>query len=534
MASLKGSRNTAIGMFVDGLTIKIAKLSIKGKNVVVEELQSATLAARLEEPKMQMLEGGMETTGEGAESFTAAPMMEASADLGTGDNNSVMLGLLSKYPVDKYVLGYALEEPSIYYHVFETDFGLEGKKLKTRIVTELQSVRATMPPTDSVDTFFSAEKSLVSVIREDGLVVLRSLEAIKPFVGNRLPRISLIESADIALMNLARANFGFAPDDFSAVVYIGTEFTRIIFMKGSEFLHFAPVIGEGHDAPNIQNTVYSRLLLEQDNIGIPRLNKILLAGECHQIAFDEFLHEQLSDVEIQYLNTPYLDTSALSPETQEQIPEFAIPIATAWKILDDIHPAFYPINLLPGSVREGQKVFKLAWHGYLLVVLIFLGTFFFTSRFTNLRTETVKKENTLVQLQRRIEENQRLQGAIADLNEQIRRYNVALAKYDSLVPGADRWSRGLTRLTKGVEDVNSIWVTNLQSMAGDAMELKGYSLYRDRIPRIAAQFDNSTLSKVEETKIREKTPTVYYFTIGVPPQKEAGQAFTIARPDSAK
>ena len=534
MASLKGSRNTAIGMFVDGLNVKIAKLSINGKNVVVEELQSATLAARLEEPKMQMLEAGTEGGGEGGESFGSTPLLESAAELGMNDNNSVILGLLSRYPADKYVLGYALEEPSIYYHVFETDFGLEGKKLKTKIVGELQNVRATAPPIDSVDTFFSAEKNLVSVIREDGLVVLRSLEAIKPFMGNRLPRISLIESADLALMNLARANFGFAPDDFSAIVYVGVEFTRIIFMKGSEFLHFAPVIGEGHDAPNIQNTVYSRLLLEQDNIGIPRLNKILLAGECHHIAFDEFLHEQLSDVEIQYLNTPYLDTSVLAPEVQEQIPEFAIPIATAWKILDDIHPAFYPINLLPGSVREGQKVFKLAWHGYLLVGLIFLGTFFFTSRFTNLRTEVAKKENTLVQLERRVEENQRLQTAIADLNEQIRRYNVALAKYDSLVPGADRWSRALSRLTKGVEDVNSIWVTNLQSMAGDAMELKGYALMRDRIPRISAQFDNSTLSKVEETKIREKTPTVYYFTITVPPQKETAGGLTLTRRDSVK
>ncbi|MBI1803884.1 MAG: hypothetical protein HYR77_05395 [Ignavibacteria bacterium] len=525
MASLRGNKNSAIGIFVDGLEIKLAKLSLKRGKIIIDELTSTTLASKLEERQSASVD--LESLSESAEAFTI-PTTEGTDDAAS-DNNSIMLGLLSKYPSASYVLGYAISEPSIYYHTLESDFGLKGNKLKQRILDELRSVRAVQPAIDAIDYFQSADKNLVSVVREDGMMMLRVLEEIKPFLGKRLPRISLIEISDIALLNLARANYGFSSDEVTTIIYVGVEFTRLIFMKGSEFFHFAPVVGEGHDSPNIQNTVYARLLLEQDNMGLPRIDKILLAGESHRIAFDQFIHEQMPDVDVQYLRTPHLDTSGLAAGQQEMIPEFAVPIATAWKVLDDTHPAFYPVNVLPVSVREQQRSFKLAWHGYVLLLLVFLSSFYFTSRYASLNKEVSGKENVLNQLQDKLAENERLKVAIANLNQQISRYNTALGVYDSLVPGSDRWNRMLVQLTKGVEDLGAIWVTEVKALGGGAMSIQGYTLYRARIPRISALFDNSTLTKVEVKEIREKAPPVYNFIISVPPQPEkSGRADSAA------
>jgi Tfp pilus assembly protein PilN len=428
--------------------------------------------------------------------------------------------LLSKYPTSSYSFCYAIAEPSIYYHTLEGDFGLKGNKLKLRVLDELRNVRAVQPQLDAIDFFRSAEKNLICVVREDGTTLLNTLQDIKSFLGNRIPKIALIESADVALLNIARANHGFAADEITTIIYVGVEFSRLIFMKGSDFFHFAPVLGEGFESPNIQNTVYSRLLLEQDNMGIARLDKILLAGESHRIAFDEFLHHQLPDVDVQYLRTPYLDSSGVSQEVQEQIPEYAVPIATAWKVLDDDHPGFYQTNLLPEVIKEGQRTFKLAWHGYLLLGLVFVATLFFTREFAMKRQELNSKQQTLGQLQTRLAENEKLKAAIADQNDQRTRYNTALAVYDSLVPGCDRWNRYIAQLTKGVEDLRGIWITEVRALAGGAMSVQGYALYRARIPRIAALFDNSTLTKVEVKEIRAKSPPVYNFLITVPPQPE--------------
>jgi hypothetical protein len=516
MSSLRGSKNSAVGIFVDGLELKLAKLSIKKGNVVLDDLLSATLAAKLEERHAASVE--LENIGESTETF-ALPTSEMT-EVATGDNSSVLLGLLSKFPSSTYVFGYAISEPSIYYHTFESDFGLKGTKLKQRVLDELRTVRAVQPALDAIDFFHSVDKSLVTVVRENGTTLLNLMDQIKPFLGKRLPRIALIEVADIALMNLARVNYGFTPDEITTIIYVGVEFTRLIFMKGSEFFHFAPVLGEGYDSPNIQNTVYSRLLLEQDNMGIPRIDKIILAGESRRIAFEEFIREQLPEVDVQSLRMPYLDATAVSADLQEQVPEYAIAIATAWKILETERAGFYPVNVLPEAVREGQRTFKLAWHGYLLMVLVFLTSFYFTSKYATIEKEVVTKRRVLIQYQEKVAENDKMKAAIASLNEQIGRYNTALAVYDSLVPGCDRWNKTLAQLTKGVEDLGAVWVTEVRSLGGGAMSIQGYTLYRARIQRIAAMFDNATLSKVEVKEIREKAPPVYNFVLSVPPQPE--------------
>src|SRR5947199_10210863 len=111
MASLRGNKNSAIALFVDGLELKLAKLSIKKGNIVLDALQSATLAAKLEE--RQVADLSSETITESADAF-ALP-----ADAGSetaGDNNSVLLSLLSKYPTQSYIFCYAVAETSMYYH----------------------------------------------------------------------------------------------------------------------------------------------------------------------------------------------------------------------------------------------------------------------------------------------------------------------------------------------------------------------------------------------------------------------------------
>jgi hypothetical protein len=514
MSSLRGRKNSAIGLFVDGLDLKMAKLSLKKGGVVIDDLQSVSLVTKLEERQQSNV--NLDNLTEATETFALNTGDPAAA--AAGNNSNVLLGLLSKYKVSEYVISYAVSEPSIYYHTLESDHGLQGKKLKQRVLDELRTVRAVQPAPDAVDHFYSVDKNLVCVVREDGIAMINALEDIKPFLGKRLPRISLIEVSDLALMNLIRSNYGFTADEITTIIYIGVEYTRLIFMKGSEFFHFAPVLGEGFDSPNIQNTVYSRLLLEQDNMGIPRIDKIFLAGECKKIGFDEFMREQLPEVDIQFLRTPQLDAGTLAPEVQEQIPEFAVPIATAWKVLDDDHPGFYPINLIPESVREGQRAFKLAWHGYLLLALIFISTFFFTMRYGTLQREVVQRQRTLTQLQEKLAENDRMKAAIADLVNQIARYETAVAIYDSLVPGSDRWNKTIAQLTKGIEDLGAIWVTEVRAQPGGSLTIQGNTLYRGRVPRIAALFDNATLTKVEVREIRPGTPPVYNFIISVPPQ----------------
>jgi len=510
MPSLRGGRKTAVALFVDGQETKLAKLSLKGSNVVLEELRSATLVSKIEE--RQMVEAGAVGEATAEADFGPAPATLGEA-AGGEDNTSVILSLLSPYPSTKYAFGYSLAEPSVYYHTLENTAGLAGKRLKSHIVEEIQSIRETAPPLDAIDSFPNADGGLTAVVREDGLGLYRMLEGVKPFIGNRLPLFTLIDSADLALISLVRANYGLEPEEITVIVYIGVEFSRLIFLKGTEFLHFAPVLGEGHEASNIQNTVYSRLLLEQDSIGIPRVDHILIAGEAKRINFDQFLKEQLPEIDIQFVQLPYVDVSQLPEELQEQIPEYAIPIATAWKILQEKHPAFYPANLIPNEVRESQRAFKLAWHGYIVLAMIPLLTVYFTRSITQKLEEITSGEAELTLKQTQAKANVELRSRIETLTKQLEGYKTALGVYNNIVPGSDRWSKVLAKLVNEFSTISAVWITDLSAKEDGTMTMNGFTLYKARVPRVARIFDSSVLQSVEVTEIRDKT--VYKFQINV-------------------
>jgi len=521
MATAKGRGKTVLGLFVDGLDVKLAHLSVQRKHIVIEELKSATLVTKLHDHKL--VEEGAGTTGDvnDAFAFSAPPPVDVTGESEGDDNNAVLLGLIANYQRQKYSLTYGLSEPAIYYHVLESDFGLKGKKLKDRILTELRSTRAFQPAGDAVDAIKTDDGNLLCVVREDGLSLINALENIKGFIGNRLPLISGIDSSDVSLLNLVRANYEFEPQDVSVIIYVGTEFTRMIFMRGEHFHQFAPIIGEGYDSPNLQNTVYSRLLLEQDNLAIPHIRRIILAGECRRVGFKEFLSQQLPDQEIDYLMTPRLDASPLSPEQQEMISEFAVPIGAAMQVLDQNSPMLYHVNLLPNAVKEGQRVFKLAWHGYFLMLLLFVTTFFFTWQITQKTREIKDLRDVLVLKESQKAENMTLANSIQALEDQLTRYQTSMALYDSLVPGSERWSKVLTQFSHGVEDLNSIWLTDVTAAKDADMVVNGFTTYRTRIPRFATLFDNALLEEVNVQEIREQT--VYRYRIKVPAASAATQ-----------
>jgi len=516
MATVAGRGKSVLGIFVDGLDVKLAHLTIRKNRVVVQELKSATLITKLQEQKVA--ETMVPAMGESTDAFslgetsTTGPVPESQ----TEDNNAVLLGLLAQYPANKYSLTYSLAEPAIYYHVLESDFGLKGTKLKDRILEELKNIRAFQPAADAVDAIRTDEGNLLCIVREDGLSLINSLENVKGFIGGRIPFIPAIDSADVSLMNLVRLNYDLQPQEVSVIIYVGVEFTRLIFMRGDQFYQFAPILGEGYDSPNLLNTVYSRLLLEQDNLAIPRINRIVLAGESKRIGFRDFLLQQLPDQEVEYLLAPRLDTSQLSAEQQETISDYAVPIGAAWKVLDPDNLSVYKINLLPGEVREGQRVFKLAWHGYVLLLLLFLSTLFFTWTIAQKSKEIKELKEVLTLKEGQRAENQTLASSIDALQQQLVRYKTSLALYDSLVPGSERWSKVITQISHGVEDLNSIWLSDFTAGENGVLHMNGFAVYRTRIPRLSTLFDASLLKEVDVQAIREQTVYRYQIEVTAP------------------
>jgi Tfp pilus assembly protein PilN len=522
-----GEGKTAVAVFVDGLELKFVRLSAKGNKVTLRDFKTVALVHKFEEKQASPEESEGTAFGDlsSGDSFASAGAIESPADEGS-TNASVLLGLLNEVgSPKKYTLSYAISEPAVTYQEFESNFGLKGEKLKKKISQELSTMRASAPALDAIDIIPSVSGGLLSLIREDGLHVYELLSEVKPFMGGRVPLIKLMDSADTALMEMVRTQYEPQEEEVSVLVYVGHDFSRLVFMQGEHYLHFAPIISEGYESPNIENTIYSRILLEQDNIALTRIDRILLAGESHKVNLLDTLAPQFSSALVEYIKAPTLDLGEFEESIGEAISEYIIPIMTAWRSLQPKLPGFYDINLIPHFILESQRTLALAWHGIFIAMLITCTIPFFILSYNDRQTEIRRLKVELVQKQQKLSELDIFKQRKATLSSDISRYSNATSIYDSVAPGSDRWSRILHYLANSVEDLNSLWIYSLKP-DGRNIIISGRAIYRTRIPRIASIFEKATLREVRTITIRKKI--LYEFDIVI----ERVDKFDIPEPNT--
>ncbi len=513
----KSHGTTAVGLFVDGLSMKFVQLSKKGSRVTVRDYKTVALVKKFEEKEIEPeSEGGAGFTETPAADAFAGGEMPVEGQEEANNNSTVLLGLLGDLQGGTFTLNYSLSEPAVTYQEFESDFGLKGGKLKKRLIEELAATRATTPMLDAFDVIVGQNGGILTVIREDGLNLYDLVTELRTFLGGRLPNLKVIDSADVAMMNAVRTSYEVGEEEVTVVVYVGHDFSRIIFMRGKEYMHFAPIISEGHESPNIENTLYSRILLEQDNIALTRMDRILLAGEAHKINLLDALAPQFGSSQIEYLKIAGVEAGDVDPENfAASLSEYVIPLMTAWKALDTKHKSFYQTNIIPNAILEGQKVFKLAWHGWLAALGIIGAIVYFYTGALEQNASIIRARDELASKQIRLADLEDFKTRSMNLQGDINRYINATTTYDSVAPGGDRWSRILHYLATSVEDLNSMWIYRIQpdNTVRTHIVISGRSIYRTRIPRIASIFERATLREVRTRTVRDKI--VYEFDIVV-------------------
>ncbi len=525
----KFSGKLAVGIFVDGLSLQVACLAKSGKKVRFVDAQIVNLATKLE------------TTVAGAQVFEqptspaeATPIditsETATADLlftevgkGAQDNASILIGVLSKYPKRKYKLAISTSEPYIYYATFESNWGLKKDKLKSKLIEELSKGRANgaLAP-DAVNYVEFPDGSVLAIVRDARIALIDLLDSIKKSIGGRIPKISFVESPEFSLVNLVKLNYKFPPNAITVIIYVGHEFSRLIFMKGNELYHISPVIGEGIDSYNIANTIYSRLILEQDSLGLPFINNIILAGEAQSAGVKEILEQMFpDDVNIDYIKFPNLSPNGADPLLLESLPRVAVAIGSAWRTLEIKNKELYSIDLTPFEIREGQKVFKLGILGWIFLLLIPLLTFQVTTKIAEInrslkevQTELQRKKSELVELQV-------IQEQVEFARQKLAYYKSTFGVLDSMRAKTDIWSEFLHKISTEAKNVGRIWITDVDAGDPNNITIRGYSLYRNRIPRFSNAIGNATLMQVQVQEIRGRT--VYQFEIkaSIEPTKQA-------------
>lgn len=497
----------ALGFYADGLDLKIAQVIRHGSKMVLLDLHNAKLAQKLEVAVQATEAAGFESSAETIDltqqSFQEAPEREA--------NSAIVTEIFNRYRKRKSVLALSIGDPYVFYHPIEVPGKEKPEKIVTKIVEELQATRSGVTR-DQVELLpTTVESGYIGVVRERDIPALDLVMSARPFLGPRMPKIAFVESSDIALVNLVRNNYPLRIDEVTVVVYVGMEYTRLIFMRGRGLFNIAPIIGEGADSFSVQNTIYSRILLGQDNLSLPRIDRVILCGECKNFDIKGFLSSLLVGAEVDYLQLSRVDASQLPAGGSDLIPQYAVPIASAARAVAGKSRTYYVANLTPPRIVEGQKIFKLAWHGLILSVIVFGSTFYFTYNFAMNESEVSKVKGDVATKRMQAAEVDALKSRVADVQSQFGKYSNAGNILDELIPNTERWSNLMSSLSQTVQNVGGIWLTDVHQINNGTYYVDGFSVYRDRIPRFAMLYPGSVLKKVSIADIRGKT--VYDFQI---------------------
>jgi len=455
-------------------------------------------------------------------------------------DTSVLSDILRSYQDTTFTLAISLIEPQTYYSHLDTDWDLRGKKLKKRIIRELSTDRTggTLQP-DMFQVLKLANNSQLVVVRDSDGGVIRLLESIQPALFKRLPSISFVESAEISIVNLVIANYQFGENEITVIIHVGHEISRLIFLKGMQLLHISQMIGEGSDSfyefgsspAKLASTICSRLLLEQDNLNLEKIDHIILTGSACQAEFEKPLHEWFGKlVAIERVQLPQLSVGSMDSDIIESLPQLVVPLGAAWRSLDVDNVKSYAVDLTPNKIREKQKVFKLGIPGWIIFSLIPILTFLFTFKIINmreqvrnLRTQYQKKQQELVALKE-------IDARISVERNKLIFYQSTYGVLDSLVAGTYTWSDFLLQIALQSEAIGDIWITNISRIGQNLAYVKGYSKDSEKIPLYANAFNNSILRKVIIQEIKNRK--VYGFEIEIEitdkqptPAKEADRGY---------
>lgn len=442
---------------------------------------------------------------EGEGEFGDIDMAEESEDALPATNELLIYNILSGFSAKK--INFALNIPaggSIFQILKDVDFTKVKKKdLKIIVDDRLESVYS-MPKGKDYYSY---------TVREDGALLLASIDDTpqtlslvnrasglyrgKIFIDEILPDEAL-------LIGLIRANYELESDMITAVIQYGETYCRILFMKGKELAIVSPIITDGTKSKRFLNTVFSKLLFQLDTGEVPNLDRILL---CNNILGEEavdFLQERFPDIVVSEFNYDEevfdigkYNTSSLAP--------FTTAIGAAWTSAGYYRAKFPKISFLPESVKDRQKIFKLQWHGFLLLFLIFITPFIFNHYFLKNSAEINSLEENIRLVKRQITD---LESTVAKYNQttqDLADIQSRLELLDELSKGTLRWSVNLDIVNRGFSDIGSIWLTSLTTNPqNQSIQIDGYSLYKNRVAMLADIFNDAVLQDVNRTIIREK------------------------------
>ena len=402
-----------------------------------------------------------------------------------------------------------LTEPVMTYHLFEGEKKSDKGKMIQSVITDIEVSKNVFVDPQSIDCIELNDKSLLSVFVENEIPCVDLIGSLAAYRGRRYFKIPTLKSAELSLAHYVSKTTKFFPEDYSLIIYIGKEYSKLIFLEGQQLRHLGATLDIGTKNLHTYDVYFSKILLEMENGGIPKLDNIILCGEDRSENLILSFYGTFPEANVSELKFEDLKISGLDEESQSNMSEFSIPIAAAVEYIDELEKSYSGIRILPKYIKESQKTFQFGWHSYAMLPLLFAITFFFTYQVLS-NVETINElDNEIRDLTYKQQQNQAIVSEIEPLTQKINSFDATQALLDSATVGTEVWGNMLGEVSDFIERRRNFWITNLRVSDGKKVDVNGYSLSRSVLTEFAKANESTLLKNMLYDPLRERSAFAY-------------------------
>lgn len=426
-----------------------------------------------------------------------------------GDNIGVAASALRGIKLSKCNFIPIVTEPVANFHIYEGDKGQDKKKIIDAVITDIEDSKGIMVDPTAIDIINYTDSSMLAVFLEENVPCINFINALAGFNRRRYYHIPSIKTAELSLAYYVSQTTKFFPEDYSLIIYIGKEYSKLIFLEGQKLKHLGTTLDIGTNNLSTYDVYFSKILLEMENGGIPKLDNIILCGEDRSENLLLSFYGTFPEANVTELKFDSLITEDLDQKSISKLSAFSIPIAVALEYYDEIDKGYTGINILPRYVQERQKVFQFGWHAFVLLPIIFYVTFFFTNNILTNFNRIDELDEEINDLTQRQIQNQVIVDQMNPLNEKINSFDFTQSIIDSAAAGSEMWGNTLDDISTFIERRRNFWVTKLETMTSNEIQLVGYSLSRSVLTEFAKKERASLLRSILYEPLREKNAFIY-------------------------
>jgi len=513
-----------ICIYCEGVEFKLSVLTREKDeisihhNFTVEKKDERTV-----DPTEQLGDFTDDSLSSGDISFEALDGLEESSapesKSGSNEISEIAAGL-ANFDLTKAQFIPVVTEPNITFHIYEGPLEKDRKKTLEKIVTEIQSTKGVILSRDQIDFISLDDKTHLCVFTEPDVACANLINSVASYNSRRYYKINSIKNAEIALANYVSKTTKFFPEDYSLIIYIGKEFSKLIFLEGQNLKHIGATLDIGTQNLHTYDVYFSKILLEMENGGIPRLDNVIICGDDRTENLVLSFYGTFPEANVSELQFEIFNILNIPEESQKDISSYSIPIAAAYEYYAEQDKELTGINILPKYIQENQKFLQFGWHSFAMLPILFAATFYFTFLILTNFQEINELDNKIIHLERMAIENQSIIDQMEPLTSRIANFDNTQSILDSAMSGTEIWGKTLEKVSNFMERRRNFWISHLETRNNSDITIKGYSLSRNVLTEFSEYSNSSILKNVLYEPLREKNAFAFVLNFKIEEDKK--------------